>query len=490
MKRIIIQIIILFFSVHGYFSPSYNQNIKSNFFNRINEPSAIHHNISNYYPNNTGNFWEYIIKDTTTLFNQFYGLNFSITKEVLNDTLMPNGKSYKKIKWENVANSVNYLPWYEYHRVDSTGNVFLYYNNQDHLLFDFNLEINQTYPAHLPNHIWTVTNKYSMVAFDDTVQAIEFELRQNISRFKASYTIAENFGIIHYFEEKGYPFLPEGNLWGTVLNGTEYGKMIVKKQKVNWFEFYPLHVGDYWVYEGYGGSIPIINSRRIISDTLLNDGNLYYKSIHIDHTFGYTSYSYERIDSLGNVFNWYPGNNTFVRTIMIKNTVGDTISSNISSNTLWRFNDKSGGTLEIRLYPDLINRSDFYTYGLGLTGWTTELGGGWLKGAFINGVLFFDTTLSTIHDSEIEDKSFILHQNFPNPFNPTTTIQYELKETGFVSLIVYDILGRQIVNLVNETQSQGRYSIDFDASSLSSGSYLYVLRVNQFVSRRKMLILK
>lgn len=108
-------------------------------------------------------------RDTTTLLGQLYELKFSITKEVLNDTLMPNGKIYKKIKWENVANNVSYLPWYEYHRVDSTGNVFLYYNNQDYLLFDFSLSIGQTYSSHTPNHIWKISDKYNVIGFGDTV---------------------------------------------------------------------------------------------------------------------------------------------------------------------------------------------------------------------------------------------------------------------------------------------------------------------------------
>ncbi|MEJ2105140.1 MAG: T9SS type A sorting domain-containing protein, partial [Ignavibacteriaceae bacterium] len=85
---------------------------------------------------------------------------------------------------------------------------------------------------------------------------------------------------------------------------------------------------------------------------------------------------------------------------------------------------------------------------------------------------------------------FILIQNYPNPFNPTTTINYQLAQTGFVTLKIYDILGKEVSTLVNEQKNQGRYSVSFDASKLAGGVYIYQLRVNNYVSSKKMLLLK
>lgn len=87
-------------------------------------------------------------------------------------------------------------------------------------------------------------------------------------------------------------------------------------------------------------------------------------------------------------------------------------------------------------------------------------------------------------------KSYILAQNFPNPFNPATTINYQLPKTGFVTLKIYDILGKEVATLVNEQKTRGRYSVNFDASHLASGVYIYQLRVNDYVSSKKMLLLK
>jgi hypothetical protein len=85
---------------------------------------------------------------------------------------------------------------------------------------------------------------------------------------------------------------------------------------------------------------------------------------------------------------------------------------------------------------------------------------------------------------------FKLLQNFPNPFNPVTTINYELPVKGFVTLKVYDILGREVATLVNEQKNQGRYSVTFDASGMATGVYIYQLRANDHVFSRKMLLLK
>jgi hypothetical protein len=83
-----------------------------------------------------------------------------------------------------------------------------------------------------------------------------------------------------------------------------------------------------------------------------------------------------------------------------------------------------------------------------------------------------------------------LDQNYPNPFNPTTSINYQVKDKGFVSLKVYDMLGREVANLVNENQEAGQYSVTFNATNLPSGVYIYSIRVNDFFQNNKMTLLK
>jgi hypothetical protein len=92
-------------------------------------------------------------------------------------------------------------------------------------------------------------------------------------------------------------------------------------------------------------------------------------------------------------------------------------------------------------------------------------------------------------DNVAPDK-FELAQNYPNPFNPVTTINYQLPVSGHVTLKVFDALGKEVSTLVNETKTGGRYSIEFDGSQLSSGVYFYELRSGNFVSVKKLLLMK
>jgi hypothetical protein len=85
---------------------------------------------------------------------------------------------------------------------------------------------------------------------------------------------------------------------------------------------------------------------------------------------------------------------------------------------------------------------------------------------------------------------FNLKQNYPNPFNPTTKIDYEIPEKGFVTLTIYDILGRELAVLVNEIKDAGFYTVDFNAGKLNSGIYIYRLTVNGVSSIKKMMVMK
>ncbi len=93
----------------------------------------------------------------------------------------------------------------------------------------------------------------------------------------------------------------------------------------------------------------------------------------------------------------------------------------------------------------------------------------------------------------IAPAQYSLSQNFPNPFNPTTVINFALPYNSFVSLKVYNSLGQEVSTLVNETKQAGSYKVNFNASGLSSGVYYYILRAgnnNEFVKSNKMILLK
>jgi hypothetical protein len=96
----------------------------------------------------------------------------------------------------------------------------------------------------------------------------------------------------------------------------------------------------------------------------------------------------------------------------------------------------------------------------------------------------------SVADRTTTVNSYLLSQNFPNPFNPSTQIVYHILSSGPVLLQVFDVLGRNVATLVNDTQQPGRYSISFNASSLPSGLYFYQLRTGTVSETKRMMLLK
>jgi len=95
---------------------------------------------------------------------------------------------------------------------------------------------------------------------------------------------------------------------------------------------------------------------------------------------------------------------------------------------------------------------------------------------------------------EYVPQGFTLSQNYPNPFNPSTKIRYTIANAGLVSLKVYDVIGSEVVTIVNSNQEAGNYTVTFNSNevkrNLSSGVYFYRLESGSFVSTKKFVLLK
>ncbi|NQV36399.1 MAG: T9SS type A sorting domain-containing protein, partial [Candidatus Marinimicrobia bacterium] len=103
---------------------------------------------------------------------------------------------------------------------------------------------------------------------------------------------------------------------------------------------------------------------------------------------------------------------------------------------------------------------------------------------------FADWVLGVDEELTMIPNAFTLHQNYPNPFNPVTNIRYDLPEQTHVKLSVFDLLGREVVVLVNKVQIPGAKEVQFDASALASGMYFYQLYYNNSSITKKMVVLK
>jgi acetyl esterase/lipase len=145
---------------------------------------------------------------------------------------------------------------------------------------------------------------------------------------------------------------------------------------------------------------------------------------------------------------------------------------------LWNFGDSSTST---KMNPTHQYKSGTFTVSLEV----------------YNQIDSWDTTSTTIiviidgvDDNTNHPNKFNLSQNYPNPFNPTTIISYQIPGTGFVTLKVYDVLGREIKTLVDGIKKRGKYKVQFNESSLPSGVYIYRLKVNNYTASKKMIILR
>ncbi|MDA0683464.1 MAG: T9SS type A sorting domain-containing protein [Bacteroidetes bacterium] len=98
-------------------------------------------------------------------------------------------------------------------------------------------------------------------------------------------------------------------------------------------------------------------------------------------------------------------------------------------------------------------------------------------------------TNTSTEDGEVPN-AFTLHQNYPNPFNPSTSISFDMAQTADVTLAVYDVLGRNVATLVNGQMASGRHTVTFDASSLTSGVYMYRISNGSSTMTRTMLLMK
>jgi hypothetical protein len=104
-----------------------------------------------------------------------------------------------------------------------------------------------------------------------------------------------------------------------------------------------------------------------------------------------------------------------------------------------------------------------------------------------NNEVEYDKTITVKISAPVQ---YTLYQNYPNPFNPATKIEYDMPKENNVTLIVYDLLGRKVIDLVDEIEKEGHYSVEFNGRQLASGMYFYRIQAGSYSSVKKMLLLK
>jgi len=267
--------------------------------------------------------------------------------------------------------------------------------------------------------------------------------------------------------------------------------------------FYPLNAGDYWEYFDvfWWNEYTIQDTASVLveKDSLLY-GRMYRKIRSHSFRWKYFGTSYFRIDSIGDVYSL------------------DTASGN--EGLLYRLSDTSKsvwftGQMKARFDSTAIRNifgsprrvlmisyfgRDDTTYrrsllweslaeGIGRVTYGNEYSGYGIKGCCISGVTY-GTITSVEHTPSPVPASFALHHNYPNPFNPSTTISYELPGRSFVTLRIFNVLGQGVATLVNREVGLGKHQVQWDAAGLPSGVYFYRLDAEGYIMSRKMILTK
>jgi photosystem II stability/assembly factor-like uncharacterized protein len=194
-----------------------------------------------------------------------------------------------------------------------------------------------------------------------------------------------------------------------------------------------------------------------------NGGNTWEGNLTPYFNFGVTDFNYLSLQN-----GWITTNNRNIFRTTNAGAAWDTLQNPLTLN-------------------EVINNFEFFnsniSYGISLNHiyFTND---GWVTYSIVDSIV---TNVDNQHSLETQ---FILYQNYPNPFNPTTVISYQIPVSGNVNLKVYDLLGREVVVLVDENKPAGKYEVEFDASQISSGVYYYKLTAGDFIQTNKMVLIR
>lgn len=248
-------------------------------------------------------------------------------------------------------------------------------------------------------------------------------------------------------------------------------------------------IGNRWIYfNDAGGGNNYYVYKEIIGDTIINSTRY---AIVKDNEY----YSYQRADS-DKVYSFNLQDSTENINVDYSLNIGDTLKPNFyvvgkEITNIW------GKTLrKICIRHTYISywTKYWYTEWIGFTSGEGHIPGTFynikLLAAIIENNIYGDTTFLDISFERMIPNDFTLYQNYPNPFNSLTTINYKIPKEINVTIKIFDCIGNEIKTLVREIKKQGYYAVEFDASNLTSGIYFYQLKTDEFISTKKMVLLR
>ncbi|NQV36995.1 MAG: T9SS type A sorting domain-containing protein [Candidatus Marinimicrobia bacterium] len=461
----------------GTFDPSVAKWIVFFYQDLTREPDYDTTYALSFFPLATGNKWQYYgISAPMGEPSSFTGYE---TITVANDTLLGNGKRYFEVVNLNWEESVSFL------RADTASLAIMKYNTSpgswcpdtEFVFFDLT-QVLDTSVYYFCNgfevHTQSGVENYTIIPGDQPTMFYSWFL--GVEEF---YTLAKGIGIIEYgYEELGGW---QGYLTACTINGVQYGEYYIGPTS-----YFPIQTGHFWDYSDQTDTFSVQ-----IEDSLLINNNTYY------------TYNNYRPQDFGEFNFRVEGNQVFS---LNNDTAFVMYDFDADSGESW---DLIAAGMPSTMFLVDINGSvstpvgDFencfvfnHIFGMDyeyLEWFAPEVGLVQRDDITIAGPHRWQLTdfgqMALTEDSYFPEK-FLLYQNYPNPFNPVTTLRYELPKQAHVKLSIFDLLGREVAVLVNSFQVPGVREIQFDASDLTSGMYLYRLTYNNSSITKKMVVLK
>jgi len=294
-------------------------------------------------------------------------------------------------------------------------------------------------------------------------------------------------------------------------------------------KFFPLKVGNVWIYQGNGYGVNggicniIVKTKVKIINTININAHKYFYFSDTTRlisgggpsciTCGSIFFDTLRIDSInGDIYKYSnPGCSYLINEVMmdsLKVHIHDTVKIGCRTISYYYCDDTTlhsffGVMQQYRSFGEYHTEIYFtsaYAKNLGQVGYSCGVMNAYfivtLAGCVIDGVVYGDTSFITGIQRISSDipKSFYLNQNYPNPFNPSTKIKFEVAEDrgqkSEIRLVVYDVLGREVATLVNEKLQPGTYEVELNGSNYPSGVYYYKLVAGDYRNTKRMVLIK
>ncbi len=449
---------------------------------------------------------------------------------MVGDTTLLGGHQYK------VLRTVNFYPGsdtgYTFERIDSsTGCIYRWTYNRNPITYETKIDSLFAQPGDTIMASWEggPANSYERTICEsivgDTVSGVPTQVRHMrvLSLNYTNYSLAEGIGFLD--EGETYDF---GESWISLvysrINGVEYRRGIKTGTLKDILSYYPLNDGDYWEYKvdshncnSFGPCQEDTSafSVQVIGDTLLGavGGTVYYKIIL--YKFLYPSprsesFSFERIDPLtgcvlGRILEPLTGepqvDSLFAEpgdTFLTLNKVPfapssgefQTFFDNVTNDTILGVPTRLKHFDEYSLYESGYVLAKGFGISAIFDSWDFGYSKTTLVYAEISGKEYGTKIVVGVKGGPAVPVVFNLFQNYPDPFNPTTTVTYELPFGGNVTLKIYDILGREVATLVDGKEAAGFHSAILNAGKLASGAYFCRLEAGAMTAVRKMVLVK